>query len=111
MTCRVIAQDTLTSVINAAKAVTDRLDFLKRSHLCLQSDSKSNPRASQLHRITQKRLGFLASSLSYNSDRDLSAVLDAHLKGSQDAPNWHLHCNSTLTAKLAFDLMAVCRVH
>lgn len=78
-----LRKTTLTSVINAAKAVTDRLDFLKALQV-LVFDAKSKKQLlerSQLHRIIAQESWIFGEEFNLlNDDEDLTSVLRSHLK-------------------------------
>jgi hypothetical protein len=78
-----LRKTSLTSVINAAKAVTDRLDFLKALQV-LVFDAKSKKQLlerSQLHRIiAQESWVFGEEFHLLSDDEDLTSVLRSHLK-------------------------------
>jgi hypothetical protein len=78
-----LRKTTLTSVINAAKAVTDRLDFLKALQV-LVFDPRSKKQLlerSQLHRIIAQESWIFGEEFHLlNDDEDLTAVLRSHLK-------------------------------
>lgn len=72
----------LTAVINAAKSVTDRLEFLKALQI-LVFDPQSKRQLlerSQLHRIIAQETWILGEQFNLmNDDEDLSAVLRSHV--------------------------------
>ena len=78
-----LRKTSLTAVINAAKAVTDRLEFLRALQI-LVFDPKSKRQLlerSQLHRIiTQETWIFGEQFNLMNDDQDLSAVLRSHIE-------------------------------
>jgi hypothetical protein len=78
-----LRKTTLTSVINAAKAVTDRLDFLKALQV-LVFDAKSKKQLlerSQLHRIIAQESWIFGEEFNLlNDDEDMTSVLRSHLK-------------------------------
>ncbi|AVT82995.1 ATP-binding protein [Rhodopseudomonas palustris] len=78
-----LRKTTLTSVINAARAVTDRLDFLKALQI-LVFDAKSKKQLlerSQLHRIIAQESWIFGEEFHLlNDDEDLTSVLRSHLK-------------------------------
>ena len=78
-----LRKTSLTSVINAAKAVTDRLEFLRALQI-LVFDPKSKRQLlerSQLHRIIAQETWIFGEQFNLASDdQDLTAVLKAHLK-------------------------------
>jgi hypothetical protein len=110
-----LRKTTLTAVINAAKAVTDRLDFLKALQILVfnPTSKKQLLERSQLHRIIAKETWIFGEQFNLmNSDRDLSAVLDAHLKAlgkdrSELAPGPVLDTDGKAGI---VDLMLSCRV-
>ncbi|WP_257099022.1 ATP-binding protein [Pseudovibrio flavus] len=86
-----LQKTTLTAVINAAKAVTDRLEFLRALQILIY-DPKSKRQLlerSQLHRIiTQETWIFGEQFNLMNDDEDLTSVLQTHIglmdKGRKD---------------------------
>lgn len=78
-----LRKTTLTAVINAAKAVTDRLDFLKALQVLI-FDPKSKKQLlerSQLHRILAQETWIFGEEFNLlNDDEDLTSVLRSHLK-------------------------------
>lgn len=78
-----LRKTSLTAVINAAKAVTDRLDFLKALQI-LVFDPKSKRQLlerSQLHRILAQETWIFGEQFNLmNDDEDLTSVLKAHLR-------------------------------
>ncbi|BDV34119.1 hypothetical protein [Methylocystis iwaonis] len=78
-----LRKTSLTAVINAAKAVTDRLDFLKALQI-LVFDPKSKRQLlerSQLHRILAQETWIFGEQFNLmNDDEDLTSVLRAHLR-------------------------------
>ncbi|MGJ5122311.1 ATP-binding protein [Bradyrhizobium oligotrophicum] len=78
-----LRKTTLTAVINAARAVTDRLDFLKALQI-LVFDPRSKRQLlerSQLHRIIAEETWIFGEEFNLmNDDEDLSAVLRSHLE-------------------------------
>jgi hypothetical protein len=78
-----LRKTTLTAVINAAKAVTDRLDFLKALQILI-FDPKSKKQLlerSQLHRILAQETWIFGEEFNLlNDDEDLTSVLRSHLK-------------------------------
>jgi len=78
-----LRKTTLTAVINAAKAVTDRLDFLKALQILI-FDAKSKKQLlerSQLHRILAQETWIFGEEFNLlNDDEDLTSVLRSHLK-------------------------------
>ena len=78
-----LRKTSLTSVINAAKAVTDRLEFLRALQiLVFEAESKKQLlERSQLHRIIAQETWIFGEQFNLASDdEDLTAVLKAHLK-------------------------------
>jgi hypothetical protein len=77
-----LRKTTLTAVINAAKAVTDRLDFLKALQILI-FDPKSKKQLlerSQLHRILAQETWIFGEEFNLlNDDEDLTSVLRSHL--------------------------------
>ena len=77
-----LRKTSLTAVINAAKAVTDRLEFLKALQL-LVFDPQSKRQLlerSQLHRIIAQETWIFGEQFNLmNDDEDLSAVLRSHI--------------------------------
>jgi len=87
-----LRKTSLTAVINAAKAVTDRLDFLKALQL-LVFEPKSRRQLlerSQLHRIIAQETWIFGEQFNLvNDDQDLSSVLRSHIEllgGEREAP-------------------------
>lgn len=84
-----LRKTSLTAVINAAKAVTDRLEFLRALQI-LVFDPKSKRQLlerSQLHRIVVQETWIFGEQFNLiNDDEDLSAVLRSHIEllGSDD---------------------------
>jgi hypothetical protein len=78
-----LRKTSLTAVINAAKAVTDRLDFLRALQLLI-FDPKSKRQLlerSQLHRIIAQETWIFGEQFNLvNDDQDLSSVLRSHIK-------------------------------
>lgn len=78
-----LQKTSLSSIIEAAKEVTDRLDFLKAIQI-LVLDPKSKRQLlerSQLHRIiAQETWAFGEQFNLVNDDEDLTSVLRSHLK-------------------------------
>jgi len=77
-----LRKTSLTAVINAAKAVTDRLEFLKALQI-LVFDPQSKRQLlerSQLHRIIAQETWIFGEQFNLmNDDEDLSAVLRSHI--------------------------------
>ncbi|WP_417260221.1 ATP-binding protein [Celeribacter sp.] len=78
-----LRKTSLTAVINAAKAVTDRLEFLRALQI-LVYDPKSKRQLlerSQLHRIMAQETWIFGEQFNLmNDDEDLSAVLRSHIE-------------------------------
>ncbi|RJL15828.1 ATP-binding protein [Paracoccus siganidrum] len=78
-----LRKTSLTAVINAAKAVTDRLEFLRALQI-LVFDPKSKRQLlerSQLHRIIAQETWIFGEKFNLmNDDEDLSAVLRSHIE-------------------------------
>ncbi|WP_442678328.1 ATP-binding protein [Sphingomonas sp. ASY06-1R] len=78
-----LRKTSLTAVINAAKAVTDRLDFLKALQLLVfepQSRRQLLER-SQLHRIIAQETWIFGEHFNLvNDDQDLTSVLRSHIE-------------------------------
>ncbi|MEJ8309856.1 ATP-binding protein [Agrobacterium larrymoorei] len=117
-----LRKTSLTAVINAAKAVTNRLEFLRALQiLVFEPNSKRQLlERSQLHRIIAQETWIFGEQFNLmNDDEDLSAVLRSHIRllGSDNA-------DGTLRDELAppqpvvdadgkaaiVDLMLSCRV-
>jgi len=78
-----LRKTSLTSIINAAKSVTDRLEFLRALQiLVFEPNSKRQLlERSQLHRIIAQETWIFGEQFNLlNDDEDLSAVLRSHLK-------------------------------
>ncbi|MBY3179303.1 hypothetical protein HFO27_32685 [Rhizobium leguminosarum] len=78
-----LRKTSLTAVINAAKAVTDRLEFLRALQiLVFEPNSKRQMlERSQLHRIIAQETWIFGEQFNLmNDDEDLSAVLGSHIK-------------------------------
>jgi len=78
-----LRKTSLTAVINAAKAVTDRLDFLKALQILIfnPKSKKELLERSQLHRIVAQETWIFGERFNLmNDDEDLTAVLRSHLK-------------------------------
>lgn len=77
-----LKKTSLTAVINAAKAVTNRLDFLRALQI-LVFEPKSKRQLlerSQLHRIIAQETWIFGEQFNLmNDDEDLSAVLRSHI--------------------------------
>lgn len=77
-----LRKTTLTAVINAAKAATDRLDFLKALQLLIydRTSKRQLLERSQLHKIIERETWVFGERYNLtNSDKDLTAVLKSHL--------------------------------
>ncbi|MFN3836263.1 MAG: ATP-binding protein [Brevundimonas sp.] len=78
-----LRKTSLTAVINAAKAVTDRLEFLRALQI-LVFDPKSKRQMlerSQLHRVIAQETWIFGEQFNLmNDDEDLSAVLRSHVE-------------------------------
>lgn len=78
-----LRKTSLTAVINAAKAVTDRLEFLKALQI-LVFDAESKRQLlerSQLHRIIAQETWIFGEHFNLvNDDQDLSSVLRSHIE-------------------------------
>lgn len=86
-----LRKTSLTAVINAAKAVTDRLDFLRALQILVFDPSSRRQllERSQLHRILAQETWVFGEQYNLmNDDEDLTAVLRSHVKllgsGSDD---------------------------
>jgi len=78
-----LRKTSLTSIINAAKSVTDRLEFLRALQiLVFEPNSKRQLlERSQLHRIIAQETWIFGEQFNLlNDDEDLSAVLRSHIK-------------------------------
>lgn len=78
-----LRKTSLTSIINAAKSVTDRLEFLRALQiLVFEPNSKRQLlERSQLHRIIAQETWVFGEQFNLmNDDEDLSAVLRSHIK-------------------------------
>lgn len=117
-----LRKTSLTAVINAAKAVTNRLDFLRALQI-LVFDPKSKRQLlerSQLHRIIAQETWIFGEQFNLmNDDEDLSAVLRSHIKllgsdSDDDSPRDRLAPKEPVLdaeGKAAIvDLMLSCRV-
>lgn len=87
-----LRKTSLTAVINAAKAVTDRLEFLRALQL-LVFEPKSRRQLlerSQLHRIIAQETWILGEQFNLvNDDQDLNSVLQSHIRllgGERETP-------------------------
>ena len=80
---RLLEETTLSSIIGAAKVVTDRLNFLRGLYQVVydyQSSGRIKER-SQLHRILSQNAWLFGEEFSVSTDdRDLTTVLRAHKK-------------------------------
>ncbi|MCL4743787.1 MAG: ATP-binding protein [Burkholderiaceae bacterium] len=77
-----LRKTSLTAVINAAKAVTDRLEFLRALQILVFDpvSKKQLLERSQLHRIVAQETWILGEQYNLmNDDEDLTAVLRSHL--------------------------------
>jgi len=78
-----LRKTSLTAVINAAKSVTDRLEFLRALQM-LVFDPKSKKQLlerSQLHRIIAQETWIFGEQYNLtNDDEDLTSVLKSHLR-------------------------------
>lgn len=86
-----LRKTSLTAVINAAKAVTDRLEFLRALQmLVLEPKSKRQLlERSQLHRIIAQETWIFGEQFNLvNDDQDLTSVLRSHINllGSEREP-------------------------
>ncbi len=78
-----LRKTSLTSVINAAKDVTNRLDFLTALQMLIfgKVSKKQLLERSQLHKIISQETWIFGEQFNLiNDDRDLTAVLNNHLK-------------------------------
>lgn len=78
-----LRKTSLTAVINAAKAVTDRLEFLRALQILVfdPESKKQLLERSQLHRIIAQETWVFGEQFNLaNDDEDLTSVLKAHLK-------------------------------
>jgi hypothetical protein len=78
-----LRKTSLTAVINAAKAVTDRLDFLRALQLLIFEPKSKRQllERSQLHRIIAQETWIFGEQFNLvNDDQDLSSVLRSHIK-------------------------------
>lgn len=78
-----LRKTSLTAVINAAKSVTDRLEFLRALQiLVFEPNSKRQLlERSQLHRIIAQETWIFGEQFNLmNDDEDLSTVLRSHIK-------------------------------
>ena len=117
-----LRKTSLTAVINAAKAVTNRLEFLRALQiLVFDPDSKRQLlERSQLHRIIAQETWIFGEQFNLmNDDEDLSAVLRSHIQllgsdSDEGLPRGGLAPNEPVLdadGKAAIvDLMLSCRV-
>lgn len=78
-----LRKTSLTSVINAAKAVTDRLEFLRALQILVFDPNSKRQllERSQLHRIVAQETWIFGEQFNLlTDDEDLSAVLLSHIK-------------------------------
>lgn len=78
-----LRKTSLTAVINAAKAVTDRLEFLRALQILVFDPNSKRQllERSQLHRIIAQETWVFGEQFNLmNDDEDLSAVLRSHIK-------------------------------
>ena len=78
-----LRKTSLTAVINAAKAVTDRLEFLRALQILVFDPNSKRQllERSQLHRIIAQETWIFGEQFNLmNDDEDLSAVLRSHIK-------------------------------
>ena len=78
-----LRKTSLTAVINAAKAVTDRLEFLRALQILVfdRNSKRQLLERSQLHRIIAQETWIFGEQFNLmNDDEDLSAVLRSHIK-------------------------------
>jgi hypothetical protein len=117
-----LRKTSLTAVISAAKAVTDRLEFLRALQILVFDPNSKRQllERSQLHRIIAQETWIFGEQFNLmNDDEDLSAVLRSHIKllGSDSddgSPRGGLAPNEPVLdadGKVAIvDLMLSCRV-
>ena len=77
-----LKRTTLTAVINAARSVSDRLDFLKALQILIfdPESKKQLLERSQLHRVIAEHTWLFGEQFNLtNDDEDLTSVLKAHL--------------------------------
>ncbi|WP_168342922.1 ATP-binding protein [Rhizobium laguerreae] len=77
-----LRKTSLTAVINAAKAVTDRLEFLRALQILVFDPSSKRQllERSQLHRIVAQETWIFGEQFNLmNDDEDLTAVLRSHI--------------------------------
>ncbi|MDG2068554.1 MAG: ATP-binding protein [Paracoccaceae bacterium] len=78
-----LKRTTLTAVINAARSVSDRLDFLKALQILIFNAASKRQllERSQLHRVIAEHTWLFGEQFNLtNDDEDLSSVLRSHLK-------------------------------
>ncbi|WP_377848324.1 hypothetical protein [Bosea sp. UC22_33] len=78
-----LRKTSLTAVINAAKAVTDRLDFIRALQILIFEPKSKRQllERSQLHRILAQETWIFGEQFNLmNDDEDLTAVLQSHIK-------------------------------
>ncbi|UXT58712.1 hypothetical protein FY134_14065 [Agrobacterium fabrum] len=78
-----LRKTSLTAVINAAKAVTDRLEFLRALQILVFDPNSKRQllERSQLHRIIAQETWIFGEQFNLmNDDEDLSAVLRSHIQ-------------------------------
>lgn len=78
-----LRKTSLTAVINAAKAVTDRLEFLRALQILVYDPTSKRQllERSQLHRVIAQETWIFGEQFNLmNDDEDLSAVLRSHVK-------------------------------
>ncbi|MCW2309506.1 ATP-binding protein [Rhodobium gokarnense] len=117
-----LRKTSLTAVINAAKAVTDRLEFLRALQILIfEANSKRQLlERSQLHRVIAQETWIFGEQFNLmNDDEDLSAVLRSHIEllgsdSDEGTQREHLAPNAPVldvNGKAAIvDLMLSCRV-
>ena len=86
-----LRKTSLTAVINAAKSVTDRLEFLRALNILVfeRKSKRQLLERSQLHRIIAQETWIFGEQFNLvNDDEDLTSVLRSHIrllgKGSDD---------------------------
>lgn len=78
-----LRKTSLTAVINAAKAVTDRLEFLRALQILVYDPASKRQllERSQLHRVIAQETWIFGEQFNLmNDDEDLSAVLRSHVE-------------------------------
>lgn len=78
-----LRKTSLTAVINAAKAVTDRLEFLRALQILIYEPKSKRQllERSQLHRVIAQETWIFGEEFNLlNDDEDLTSVLKSHLK-------------------------------